>query len=319
MKKLSLAGVLALALAAPAFAQTATVPIVVKDTTSPFWQTVMAGACRAEEELGIAVPRLGPTSEADIAGQIAVLENAVAGSPAAVVIAPTSFDGLAAAVDEAADSVPVVGIDSMADSDKFTSFLTTDNVEGGRMAARALGDAMAAQFGEASGQVAIVSFISGPSSLRDRIAGFEEVIAADYPDLEIVTTRIGDGQTTTNLNQTIDMLSAFPDVRGIFADALFSGLGVGQALAESGRQDEIVAVSFDSSEQLVEWTESGVIKALVVQDPFRMGYDGVKTAYAASQGEEVEAQIDTGANLITADNIGEARAQELLNPDLSCL
>ena len=318
VKTLASAATFAL-VASAAAAQEATIPLVVKDTTSPFWQTVMAGGCAAEKELGISVPRLGPTSEADIAGQIATLENAVAGSPDAVVIAPTSFDALGPAVDEAAEKLPVIGIDSLADSKMFTSFLTTDNVDGGRMAARALGDAMQRQFGEASGQIAIVSFIPGPSSLRDRIAGFEEVIEADYPDLEIVTTRVGDGQTTTNLNQTIDMLSAFPEVKGIFADALFSGLGVGQAVGESDAKDRIAVVSFDSSEQLVEWVKQDVIDALIVQDPFRMGHEGVKTAYAAARGEDVAKQIDTGANLITKDNLDTERSQELLNPDLSCL
>lgn len=296
-----------------------TVPLVVKDTTSPFWQTVMAGGCAAAKETGANVPLLGATSEADIAGQIAALENAVAGRPAAVVLASTSFDALGPAVDEAASKVPVVGIDSLADSKKFSSFLTTDNVEGGRMAARALGEAIAKKFGKAEGEVAIVSFIPGPSSLRDRMAGFTEVIKGQYPGLKIVTTRIGDGQTTTNLNQTIDMMSAFPNLRGIFADAVFSGLGAGQAVAESNAKDRIMVVSFDSSDQLVKWVEEGVVQALVVQDPFRMGNEGVKIALMVAKGENVSAMIDTGANLITKENMGGQRAQQLLKPDLSCL
>lgn len=313
----ALSGAAVLSLAAGAWAQDATIPVIVKDTTSPFWQTVLSGACHAGKDLGVEVPLLGPTAESDIAGQIDALENAVSQNPAAVVIAPTSFDALGPAIDEAAGKVPVVGIDSLANSEKQTSFLTTDNVQGGRMAADALAAAIEAQYGAAEGQVAIVSYIAGPSSLRDRIAGFTEQLAT-YPGLEIVTTRIGDGQTTTALNNTIDVMSAFPDLRGIFDDALFTGLGSGQAVAEAGKQDQIMIVSFDSSDQLVTFLSDGTIKGLIVQDPYRMGYEGVKTALAASNGEEVPDFIDTGANLITKDNMNETRAQELLTPDLDC-
>ena len=206
----------------------------------------------------------------------------------------------------------------MADSKNFTSFLTTDNVEGGRIAGRALAKAIEAKYGKAEGQVAIMSYIAGPASLRDRIAGFTEVIEKEYPDLKIATTRVGDGQTTTNLNQTVDILGAMPDLKGIFADALFSGLGAGQAIGEAGKQDQIMLVSFDSSDQLVKWLDEGVVKGLVVQDPYRMGYDGVKTALAASKGEKVEAAIDTGANLVTKANMSEDKIAKLLKPDLSC-
>lgn len=301
-----------------ALARAQTIPLIVKDSTSPYWQTVLAGGCQAAKDLKLNVPRLGPTSEADISGQVSTLENAVSQNPAAIVIAPTSFDGLGPAVDEAASKVKVIGIDSMANSKKFTSFLTTDNVEGGRIAGRALAEAIKAKYGKAEGDVAIMSYIAGPASLRDRIAGFKEVLGKEFPGLKIVTTRVGDGQTTTNLNQTVDILGAMPDLKGIFADAVFSGLGAGQAISEAKANDRIMLVSFDSSDQLVQWLKDGVLEGLVVQDPYRMGYDGVKTALAASKGEKVEAAIDTGANLVTKANIDDAKIAKLLKPDLSC-
>ena len=305
-------------LAGTALVRAETIPLIVKDTTSPYWQTVLAGGCQAAKDLKVDVPRLGPTSEADISGQVSTLENAVSQRPAAVVIAPTSFDGLGPAVDEAASKVKVIGIDSMADSKKFTSFLTTDNVEGGRIAGRALAEAIKAKYGKAEGDVANVSYIAGPASLRDRIAGFTEVLGKAFPGLKIATTRIGDGQTTTNLNQTVDILGAMPNLRGIFADAVFSGLGAGQAISEAKVQDRVMLISFDSSDQLVQWLQDGVLEGLIVQDPYRMGYDGVKTALAASKGEKVEAAIDTGANLVTKANMNDPKIAKLLKPDLSC-
>ena len=301
-----------------ALARAETIPLIVKDTTSPYWQPVLAGGCQAAKDLKVDVPRLGPTSEADISGQISTLENAVSQKPAAVVIAPTSFDALGPAVDEASSKVKVVGIDSMANSKKFTSFLTTDNVEGGRIAGRALAEAIKAKYGKAEGEVAIMSYIAGPASLRDRIAGFTEVLGKEFPGLKIATTRVGDGQTTTNLNQTVDILGAMPNLKGIFADAVFSGLGAGQAISEAKADGRILLVSFDSSDQLVQWLKSGVLQGLVVQDPYRMGYDGVKIALAASKGEKVEAAIDTGANLVTKANLDDSKIAKLLKPDLSC-
>src|ERR1700744_1994820 len=104
-----------------------TIPIIVKDTTSFYWQIVLAGARQAGKDLGVKVPELGAQSESDINGQISILENAVAGKPAAVFISPTEFKALGKPVDEAAKSVPVIGIDSAADSKSFKSFLTTNN------------------------------------------------------------------------------------------------------------------------------------------------------------------------------------------------
>src|SRR3954467_12909627 len=115
------------AVAKPA-AAAETIPIIVKDTTSFYWQIVLAGARAAGKDLGVNVPELGAQAETDINGQISILENAVAGKPAAIVIAPTEKSALGAPITEAAASVPIVGIDSSADSTAFTSFLTTDNV-----------------------------------------------------------------------------------------------------------------------------------------------------------------------------------------------
>src|ERR1700757_3976231 len=120
--------------------QKSTIPIIVKDTTSNFWQIVFAGARKAGKDLNVNVPELGAQSESDINGQIAILENAVSGSPAAIVIAPTQFHALGAPIDEAAKKVKVIGIDSAAESNSFTSFLQTDNVQAGRVGADSLAE-----------------------------------------------------------------------------------------------------------------------------------------------------------------------------------
>jgi ribose transport system substrate-binding protein len=290
------------------------IPVIVKDTTSFYWQIVLAGARKAGKDLGVTVPELGAQSEADINGQISILENAVAGKPAAIVISPTQKAALGKPIDEAAKSVKIIGIDSAADSKAFTSFLTTDNVQGGRIAADGMAEAITAKYGKAEGEVAIINNLPGVGSLDQRDQGFKEQIAAKYPGLKLVALKVSDGTANGGLNITTDLLTAFPNLRGIFADNLIQAQGAIQAVAESKAQDKVKLVGFDSDDKLVKALSDGVLAATVVQDPFRMGYDGVKTALAASKGEKVEAFVDTGANLITKANMTGARAQELLNP-----
>jgi ribose transport system substrate-binding protein len=290
------------------------IPVIVKDTTSFYWQIVLAGARKAGKDLGVTVPELGAQSEADINGQISILENAVAGKPAAIVISPTQKAALGKPIDEAAKSVKIIGIDSAADSKAFTSFLTTDNVQGGRIAADGMAEAITAKYGKAEGEVAIINNLPGVGSLDQRDQGFKEQIAAKYPGLKLVALKVSDGTANGGLNITTDLLTAFPNLRGIFADNLIQAQGAIQAVAESKAQDKVKLVGFDSDDKLVKALADGVLAATVVQDPFRMGYDGVKTALAASKGEKVEAFVDTGANLITKANMNSARSQELLNP-----
>ena len=317
MKKLLLATAIAVAtaLSAPSFAaDKPTIPIIVKDTTSFYWQIVLAGARKAGQDLGVNVPELGAQSESDISGQISILENAVAGKPAGVVISPTEFKALGKPVDEAAKKVPIIGIDSSADSKAFTSFLTTDNVQGGRIAADGLAEGIKAKYGNAEGDVALITSLPGVGSLDQRAKGFKEELAAKYPGLKLVADKVADGQATTGLNIMTDLITANPDLRGVFASNLIMAQGAGQAIAENKKADKIALIGFDSDDKLVGFLKDGTIYALVVQDPYRMGYDGIKTALAVSKGEKIPAFVDTGANLITKANMGGEKQSALLNP-----
>ncbi len=298
----------------PAADQKPTIPIIVKDTTSFFWQIVLAGARKAGKDLDVNVPQLGAQSESDINGQISILENAVSGKPAAIVISPTQFKALGQPIDEAAKKTKIIGIDSAADSKAFTSFLQTDNVQGGRVAADGLAAAIAAKYGKPEGDVALITSIPGVGSLDQRAKGFKEEIAAKYPGLKLVADKVADGMATTALNIMTDLITANPNLRGVFASNLIMAQGAGQAIAENKVADKIKLVGFDSDDKLVKLLSDGNIAALVVQDPYRMGYEGIKTALAASKGENVPATVDTGVNLITKENMNSARSQELLNP-----
>jgi ribose transport system substrate-binding protein len=304
--------------AATATAQTKpTIPIIVKDTTSFYWQTVLAGARKAGQDLGVNVPELGAQSESDINGQISILENAVASNPAAVVIAPTQFAALGKPIDEAAKRTKIIGIDTAADSKALTSFLTTDNVQAGRIAADILAERIQKTYADAEGDVALITSLPGVASLDQRAKGFKEQLAAKYGALSIVAEKFADGRVSTGRKIMTEIIAANPELRGVFASNLIMAQGAAQAVAESKTNktgDKINLVGFDSDDQLVKFLQDGTIAALVMQDPFRMGYDGVKTALAASKGEQVPTTVDIGANLVTKANINSARSQELLNP-----
>ena len=312
----ALAGAAMLAAASPvaSMAQDVTIPIIVKDTTSFYWQIVLAGARAAGKDLGVNVPELGAQSESDINGQITILENAVAGAPAAVVISPTEFKALGKPVDEAAKSVPIIGIDSGADSKAFTSFLTTDNVQGGRIAADGLAAAIKEMSGKEEGEIAIITSLPGVGSLDQRRDGFLDQVATKYPGLKVVADKYADGQATTGLNMMTDLITANPNLVGVFASNLIMAQGVGQAIAENKLGDKIKVIGFDSDDKTVGFLKEGVLAGLVVQDPYRMGYDGVKSALAVSKGEKVEEFVDTGANLVTQANMADPKIDALLNP-----
>jgi ribose transport system substrate-binding protein len=306
--------------AATATAQTKpTIPIIVKDTTSFYWQTVLAGARKAGQELGVNVPELGTQSESDINGQISILENAVASNPAALVIAPTQFAALGKPIDEAAKRTKIIGIDTAADSKALTSFLTTDNVQAGRIAADILAERIQKTYADAEGDVALITSLPGVASLDQRAKGFKEQLAVKYGALSIVAEKFADGQVSTGRKIMTEIIAANPELRGVFSSNLIMAHGAAQAVAESKTNktgDKINLVGFDSDDQLVKFLQDGTIAALVVQDPFRMGYDAVKTALAASKGEQVPTTVNIGANLVTKANINSARSQELLNPKL---
>ena len=318
MKKTLMAAVAVAALAAvctPSYAAgTVTIPVIVKDTTSPYWQIVFAGARQAGKDLGVNVPELGAQSESDISGEISILENAVSEKPAAVVIAPTEFKALGKPIDEAAKKVPIIGINSAANSKAFTSFLTTDNEVGGKIAADGLAAAIAAKYGKAEGDVALITHLPGVGSLEARNKGFKEELAAKYPGLKLVADKVSDGQATTGLNIMTDLITANPNLRGAFADNLIQCEGAGQAVAENKKGDTIKLVCFDADDKTIGFLKDGTVAALLLQDPYRMGYDGVKTVLAVSKGEKVPANVDTGANLITKANMDGEKEHALLYP-----
>ncbi|WP_309571067.1 ABC transporter substrate-binding protein [Deinococcus sp.] len=297
-----------------ALAQSKDIIVIVKATNSPYWQIVLSGAKQAGKDYGVNVVAQGAAAESDIAGQISILENAAARKPMAIVISPTANDPLGAPIDAvAAAKIPLIMIDSGAKTTAYTSFLTTNNEAAGAKAADALAADVMAHTGKAEGNVAIMTSLPGVGSLTARDKGFKDQLAKKYPGLKVVANRIGDDDATKALSVMLDIMSANPNLVGVFADNLTMGVGVGKAIEEQKMSDKVSVVSFDSSDQLVTYLKSGAVDSLIIQDPYMMGYGGVRAAMLAATGKKLPKDVDTGAYSVTMKNMNSAQIAGLLD------
>ena len=253
------------------------ISVIIKATNSEFWQAVLVGAKNyAAEHEGVSVTTLGPPSEADIEKQVSILEDTVSNNPAGILISSTSSEATVPAIERAvSQGIPVVTIDNKVKTDKVASFLATDNKQGGKLAAQEMVKQMKSAGIPLKGKVALVSSMAGVQVLIDRDTGFTEGLKKAAPDLTLMTPRYVNNDIFKTVNTVQDLLLSNPDMVGIFADNNTTGAGTAQVLKENNKQDSIIAIAFDSDPKEVAALKDGSLKALVVQDPYGMGYKGV--------------------------------------------
>ncbi|HEV2898938.1 MAG TPA: substrate-binding domain-containing protein [Pseudaminobacter sp.] len=289
-----------------------TVAVIVKATTSEYWQWVFKGAEDAGKKLGVKIEKLG-TPKDDAAGQIGVLETAVASKPAAVVISPTIFEALGDPIAAVTDAgIPVIVIDSGAKTDKYASFLTTNNEAGGRAAAEALAACLMERTGKVAGKVGYLTAMAGHESLDSRDRGFLEGMKA-YPDVTVVGNRVANNEEAQGMSLTADMLTKDPDLVGLFADNAQMGTGAGASISEQKLGDKFCLVAFDSDAGELEHLKNGSIYALVIQDPYMMGFAGVWYGYAAAHGVRLPKDVDTGVGTVTKATMDDPNLVGLLD------
>lgn len=297
------------------------VAVIVKATDSDFWQSLLLGANNAmkDNEDKIHVTTYGPPSEADIDQQVAILENVLAKKPDAIVIASTSSDATVPMIEEAADAgIPVITIDNKVNTDKYTAFLATDNEKGGALAAEEMLAEWEARGIDPSGKkVAIISSMAGVQVLIDRDSGFEKRMKELVPDIKFIETRYTDNDIVKALSAAEDLLTANKDLIGFFADNNHTGTGASRAVSERGLEDKVMVVAFDSDSEEISALENGSIKALVVQDPYGMGYKGTMYALDAIEGKDVPKEVDTGATVVIKTNMNDESVKKLLDPTLN--
>jgi len=289
-----------------------TVDVIVKATTSEYWQWVFKGAEAAGKQLGVKIDKLG-TPKDDAAGQIAVLESAAGSKPVAIVISPTIFEALGDPIAAVSDAgIPVIVIDSGAKTDKYASFLTTNNEAGGKAAAEAMAACIKERTGKAAGKVGYITAMAGHESLDSRDKGFVEGLKA-YPDLKLVGNRVANNEEAEGMSLTANMMTKDPDLVGIFADNAQMGTGAGASINEQKLGSKVCLVAFDSDAGEVEHLNDGSIYALIIQDPYMMGFGGVWYGYAAAHGARLPKDVDTGVGTVTKANMNDPKLAGLLD------
>lgn len=287
------------------------IAVVPKGTTHTFWRTVQAGAVKAGEELNAEILWNGPAKETDRAGQIAIIEDFISAKVDALVMAACDAKALVPTVQQALKAgIPVITIDSGIASDDALSFVATDNVKGAEQA----GDELAKLIGE-EGKVGLIPFIKGAATSDMREEGFRKAIAR-YPKITIASTLYSQSSASDGMKAAENMLTSNPDLKGIFAANEPGVIGAAQAIKQRKLVGKVKLVGFDAADAEIRALQEGVIQALVVQDPFKMGYEGVKAAVDAIQGKEVDKRIDTGVRLVTQDNMNDPEIHKLLYPDI---
>lgn len=288
-----------------------TIAVVPKGLAHQFWKTVQAGAEAAGEEFGAEIIWNGPAQETDVSGQVNIINDLLNRQVDALVMAATNDEALAPVVERAVEKgTPVVTIDSGVKSDAPVTFVATDNVAGAEAAAHKLAELIGGE-----GEVVVIPFLRGAASSDLREEGFAKGIA-DYPNITVLPPKYSQSDPPTAMSVTKDLLTSHPNVKGIFAANEPGAIGAVQALKTSGKTGDIKVVAFDASPQEIAALEDGSLQALVVQNPFAMGYEGVKAAVDAIEGREVPKRIDTGVTVVTKDNLNDPEVQKLLNPKL---
>lgn len=288
--------------------------LIVKASESEFWQIVIDGAKKAAKKLEVKLIPQAPVSEADVSRQVAVLETVISAKPDAIILAPTVADSLVPGIEQAKKvGIPLIIIDSSANTKDYVSFLASDNLKIGKLSADMMAEALKSRFGKAEGDVACLTFMSGVGSLEKRKKGFEDQVKAKYPGIKIVDFQDAQGKQGTSLSIVENYLTAYPDLKGIYANNQPTGDETVRALDLANRKDLAVVV-VDAGPLELWGLKKGYVDAMIVQKPWIMGYMSVENALKAVNGEKLEKYIDTGIVAITPEMVKTGEAEEFLNP-----
>jgi ribose transport system substrate-binding protein len=285
------------------------VALVSKGFQHQFWQAVKSGAEQAAEEFDVEITFEGPDTEADVDQQIQMLQTALDKSPAAVGFAALDSQAAGPLLQQAKDSgIPVIAFDSGVDSDIPVTTAATDNLAAAAEAAKHLAEAV----GHA-GKVALVVHDQTSVTGQQRRDGFVEYMEENEPDIEIVDIQYGGGDQAKSADLAKAILAANPDLKGIYGSNEGSAIGVVQAVKELGIEpSQLVVVGFDSGKAQMDAIRDGLMLGAITQNPVGIGYETVKAAVEAINGETLPKTIDTGYYWYDASNIDDEEIQAVL-------
>ncbi len=286
------------------------IAVIPKGTLQSYWLTVKAGAEQAAKEDNAEILWDGPQDERDVSKQINIVQAFINRRVEAIVMAACDAHALVRYVKQAQQAgIPVVTVDSGITPDISSAFVATDNVKGGAIAA----DTLAKLIG-GKGTVGLMPFIKGAESSDQREQGFRQEIAK-YPNIHLGPVLYSESNVEKGLERMLNMMTSTPNLAGVFAANQSGVEGAASALQQQGKAGKIKLVGFDASDIEIAKLKAGVIQALIVQNPYKMGYEGVQLAIRAIKKEPIQQRhIDTGVTVVTMQNFNTPAVQKLLYP-----
>lgn len=271
-----------------------------------FYISMECGARAASEELGVDLTVQG-MEKWDAALQQPLLASVTATKPDAIMIAPNDVNALQRPLEEAAKDSHIVLVDTtIEDPSIAVSEIASDNVGGGAAAFEAIKELV-----PEGGKVLVIDNEPGISTSDDRVRGFEEAVAQD-DNYEYVGVQYAKNQPSEAANFVTSTLQRHPDLKAVFATNIFSAEGAATGIEQAGVRGEVQVIGFDAGPAQVEALEAGTIQAIIAQQPYKIGYDGVHQAVAAINGEPTEQLIQTGFTIVTKESLETEEGQEAL-------
>ena len=276
----------------------------------PFYQVMQLGVEAAAKDMGVTVvTQVPPTWGVEV--QTPILDAMVArGDLDYIITAPTDKDQMVGPLQSAVDAgIGVITVDTfLGDGDYVNgpvtfpiSYIGSDNVEGGRIAARGLAAAIGGK-----GKVYINTTNPNVSSVEGRAIGFEEVMKNEYPDITIVGMDYNLDDMNTATQQTAAVLETNPDLAGIFGTNVFSAQGAGTAVVNAGLSGQVQVVAYDATQFAIEMLRDGTVSLVLAQKPFDMGYMAVQFAVADHAGvTSLPRRVQTGFAIIDINNVDD--------------
>jgi len=285
--------------------------VIPKATAHLFFVSIHAGVDQAAKEFGVEVLWNGPNEETDHGRQIQIVDAMVAQRVAAIAISATDERALAAPVQRAIQAgIPVTVFDSGVNVEDYVTFVATDNHGAGVTGAREL-----AKLVGGKGKVAMVMHKPGGTSTVLREQGFEATASKEFPEMRIAAKQYGMSDRAKARAAAENILTAHPDLNGMFASSEASSLGAIQAIDSRGLRGKVKLITFDFSDAHVEALKAGTIDIMLVQDPFRIGYEAVRSLARKLKGDTPEKRMDLPARVIRATDLENPEIRKLLQPE----
>lgn len=226
------------------------------------------------------------------------IQNFVTQQVDAILVNPVDSEAIVPAIEQANNAdIPVLALDREPAGGELVTTISSDNVEGGRLAGEELIEVVG------SGPVAHLTGTPGTSSTRERGEGFQQAIS-DQSEVEVVASQSADYDRDEGLNVMQNIIQANPDLKGVFAQNDEMALGAIRALGDRAGS-QVTVIGFDATDDGLQAIQDGNMHASVAQNPRRIGELGVENAVSAIDGENVESEIPVEVELVTEENLDE--------------